>query len=112
MNRIEQTIDADPGLAREFRVFLKNTPQFKEEELFEKVDESDYSLRDWAEALVVFDRWLTVERARERPFTAMLGYIHCCTMANTPQIGLASLKVIVDQSLTEYGFEEVSKNQI
>lgn len=112
MNRIEQAIGDDKSLTQGYLEFLKNTPRFDEDELFEKVDESDYSLRDWAEALVVFDRWLAQKGVSERPHTAMLGYIHCCTMLNAPQISLPSLKVIVNQSLTEYGFEEVSKNQI
>lgn len=112
MNRIEQAIAQNPTLARDFDDFLKITPEFDEDVLFEKVDESDYSLADWAEALVVFDRWLSGNGVSGRPFGAMVGYIHCCTMMNAPQISLPSLKVIVHQSLTEYGFEEVFKNQI
>lgn len=112
MNPLEQAIADDPELQREFCGFLKKCrPESFESELFEKVDESDYSLADWVEALVVFEQWLVEKNIPDRPVGAMLGYIHCCTMMNAPQVSLPSLKVIVHQSLIDYGFEEVSKNQ-
>ena len=112
MDRIKQAISNDPDLSRDFAEFFKKSPSFKAEELFEKVDESDYSLQDWVEAIVVFDAWLAEKGTAARPVSEMLGYIHCCTMTNAPQISLPSLKVIVNQSLNNYGFEEISKNQI
>ncbi len=113
MSRIEHLIGEDPTLLQEFREFLKKCgSEFDESKLIEKVDESDYSLTDWVEALVSFEHWMAEMGVQNRPFVAMLGYIHCCTMLNAPQVGLPQLKVIVHQSLIDYGFEEVSKNQI
>jgi len=110
MDRIEKAIGEDKILSRKFRDFLKRVPSFEAGELYEKVDESDYSLRDWAEAIVDFDQWLAEKGTAARPTHAMLGYIHCCTMMNAPQISLPPLNIIVNQSLNDYGFEEISKN--
>ena len=77
----------------------------------EEVDRSDYSLDDWAEAFAVFERWLVENGITSRPLREMIGYLHCCTLTNAPGVPLPSLKVIVSQLLTTYGFEAVSESQ-
>lgn len=76
--------------------------------LLDEVDQSDYSLDDWAEALDAFEGWLTEQKAQSRPLDEMIGYVHCCTLTNAPGIPLASLKVIVSQALIDFGFESIS----
>ncbi len=80
-------------------------------DLLEDVDESDYSLADWVEALTAFDRWLAEQGEPRRPLAAMRSYIHCCTYLNSPQLSLPNLKVIVIKALTEFGFIAVSEAQ-
>ena len=72
------------------------------------VDDSDYSLNDWTEALLEFDNWLESRNIEARPFNAMVGYVRCCAMMPPADISLPSLKVIVNQSLIEFGFDAVS----
>ncbi len=77
----------------------------------EAVDESHYSLADWIEALAAFDRWLQERGEGRRPWREIVGYIHCCTLMASPGVALGNLKVIVDQSLIEYGFHFVDESQ-
>jgi hypothetical protein len=77
-------------------------------DLLATVDESHYSLRDWADALAAFDRWLAARNERRRPFREMVGYLHCCTLPDRPGVALAKLDIIVNEALTEYGFSFTS----
>jgi hypothetical protein len=79
--------------------------------LLESVDESDYSLADWVEALTAFDVWLGEKGETRRPLAGMRGYIHCCTFTNSAQLSLPILKVIVIEALTEFGFDALSEPQ-
>lgn len=101
----------DAPLIEAFSGVVDRAQEFDLERLLEQVDSSDYSAVDWAEALVEFDRWLEEQNTGARPFPQMVGYVHCCTLMNAPQISLPSLKVIVYQSLTDFGFEAVSETQ-
>lgn len=79
--------------------------------LLSAVDESDYSLDDWLEALGTFCAWLEERGETRRPWRAMTGYVHCCTLMASPGIALGNLKVIVFQALTEFGFESMTESQ-
>ena len=76
------------------------------------IDDSDYSMSDWVEALVCFDDWLTTQKVTERPIGIMIGYIKCCTMGNATKVSLPSLQSIVIKSLTEFGFDGETESQI
>jgi len=78
----------------------------------EEVDQSDYSLSDWVDAMITFDDYLSTQNVEARPFATMTGYVRCCTEMNAPQISLPILKVIVYQSLTKYGFDATDATQI
>ncbi|GEM_PF-737157 len=79
--------------------------------LLDNVDESDYSLADWVEALTSFDEWLVEKGETRRPLAGMRGYIHCCTFTNSPHLSSPILKVIVIKALTEFGFDVLSEPQ-
>lgn len=79
--------------------------------LLSYVDESDYSASDWVDALNAFDHWLAENGISQRPFSAMTGYVHCCTLMNAKQVALPSLKDLVVQSLEEFGFEATGNYQ-
>lgn len=108
---IEALLEEENDLREALRPLLADGDPGTIEALLEEVDQSDYSLVDWGEALVEFDRWLAGRETPERPLPEMIGYIHCCTLTNAPGIPLGSLKVIVSQSLTNHGFAAISGSQ-
>lgn len=91
--------------------FLERCEDRNLDDLLERVDESDYSLADWVEALLEFDRWLEERNVASRPLSAMVGYVHCCTLTTAKGITSPSLKVCVSQLLTEFGFSHISDPQ-
>lgn len=90
---------------------FQNAGEETVDRLLDAVDQSDYSLDDWAEAMGVFEDWLTRERVSSRPLPEMIGYVHCCTLTNAPGVPLASLKVIVGEALIDFGFDVISESQ-
>ena len=95
-----------------FDKFVKSAQAVDFDRLFEEVDQTDYSLGDWVEAIVGFDAWLEAEKVKSRPFSEMVGYIHCCTIAAPQTIRSPNLRVVVIQSLKEFGFDAVSDPQL
>lgn len=81
------------------------------ETLFAAVDDSDYSIADWIEALGAFEAWLEERGEARRPWREIVGYIHCCTLMASPGVDLGNLKVIVFKALTEFGFEFIGESQ-
>jgi hypothetical protein len=82
------------------------------EALLEAVEEGDYSLADWLEAISTFETWLGDRGEERRPWRDIVGYIHCCTLMGGPGIALGSLNIIVNQTLIEFGFRAVDDPQI
>ncbi len=75
------------------------------EELSSAIDESDYGLADWLEALISFEHWLQARAVLHRPFSSIIGYIHCCTLMNAKLVITPSLNIIVNKALIDYGFD-------
>ena len=103
---VEKALIDDQSSLNNFDKFLKKCPQSDLARLFEEVDQTDYSLADWIAALLEFDRWMDEKHISNRPFRQMLGYINCCTQINPPNVSLASLKVVVYEALTDFGFDD------
>ncbi|MEM1441678.1 MAG: hypothetical protein AAGF67_05015 [Verrucomicrobiota bacterium] len=108
---LNRHLQGDDALIAAFGTLSNRASGFDLDHLLGEIDASDYSATDWVEALVEFDRWLEGEGIQKRPFVDMVGYVHCCTLMNAPQVSLPSLKVIVCQSLTDFGFAAVSESQ-
>ncbi len=108
----EKAVGEGTALFDSFSRLMEGAPPEQIETLLGNVDGSDYSLADWIEALVEFDAWLVSRNWPERPIGEMLGYIHCCTLMQSPGLRSPILKVIVYQSLTEFGFAAISEAQI
>lgn len=108
---LTQHLSGDADLITKISDLLSKSQEVDLDSLLGEIDSSDYSAVDWAEALVEFDRWLSSTNEESRPFPQMVGYVHCCTLMNAPQISLPPLKVIVNQSLTDFGFEAISETQ-
>ena len=75
------------------------------ETLYDHVDESDYSLNDWQNALDAFDRWLEQHNIAARPADAMLGYLHCCTITDAKTLPSPDLSATLLAMLDQYGFD-------
>ncbi len=75
------------------------------ENLYEQVDQSDFSLSDWVEALLCFDQWLEDQNISKRPLASMLGYIHCCTLTLADTLAPPNLAKITSEMLRQHGFD-------
>jgi hypothetical protein len=100
------------GWHESFALLLRRGGANTAQILADAVDESDYSLVDWVEALLAFDAWLDEKGESRRPFPEMVGYVHCCTMTSSPVLSLPSLKVTLTEALTGFGFDAVSDPHI
>lgn len=109
--RVVELLGTDTELASSMGDFLARSTDFDLEFFLEEVDQSDYSLCDWAAALVAFDKWLAERGESSRPFRAMAGYVHCCTLMNARSVPAPGLEVIVIQSLMNYGFDIIQGSQ-
>ena len=72
--------------------------------LLEEVDESDFSLRDWIEALLVLNQWLE-ERSLNLPFNDNIGYVSCAGASAGAGAHLSHLPSLVADLLEQYGCE-------
>ncbi len=75
------------------------------ETLIEQVDQSDFSLADWIQALLLFDRWLDHNNIAARPVANMIAYIHCCTISLTDSLPPPDLATLTGKMLKQYGFD-------
>lgn len=101
------------NLRTEFESLLDRSTEVDLDRLVEEVDDSNYSLKDWAEAFLVFDKWLShqAEPNVERNFTHILGYLHCCQMMISDSVENPNLQAIVIQCLTDYGYDPLKSTQ-
>lgn len=77
----------------------------QQQQLYDLVDESDYSFGDWRAALDTFDSWLESKAIAERPIDAMLGYLHCCTLTKAPTLSTPNLTELLRDNLSTHGFD-------
>lgn len=76
--------------------------------LLEQVDESDFSLRDWMEALIVLNQWLE-ERSLNLPTNDNIGYVSCAVASAGAGAHLSHLPSLVRDLLEQYGCERAVK---
>lgn len=72
------------------------------------VDDSPYSLADWLDALLTFDRWLAARAIEARPVATMLGYLECCTLTLAETLPVPALASLLTENLERYGFDAVA----
>lgn len=75
------------------------------ENLYEQVDQSDFSLSDWTEALLNFDQWMSEHNISVRPVMSMLDYIHCCTLTLSDTLASPNLAQLTNKMLKQHGFD-------
>lgn len=76
--------------------------------LLEQVDESDFSLSDWMEALIVLNQWLE-ERSLYLPTNDNIGYVSCAAASAGAGAHLSHLPSLVADLLEQYGCERAVK---
>ncbi|MGK0176150.1 MAG: hypothetical protein ACJAT5_000267 [Lentimonas sp.] len=72
--------------------------------LFQKADESDFSLADWVDSLDVLYRWLDQE-GLALSFQDRLGYVSCAAKSVGNSSTLNHLPSLVHDLLEQYGCE-------
>jgi hypothetical protein len=72
--------------------------------LFERVDESPYSLTDWLESIETFHDW-NASSGQTTELEMLLGYISCCTEATPNSQTEVGLNSTVTAMLKQYGFD-------
>lgn len=74
------------------------------DEFLGSVDESDFSLRDWVEALREIGHWLDVG-GLTMELNDQIGYISCAAASAGPATNLTHLPGLVNEMLQTYGCE-------
>lgn len=74
--------------------------------LIQAIDQSDYDLTEWIDALHHFQNWLRAHRLKAE-LSAMIGYLSCCSKAAENAPIHLSLCGILDDMLETHGFEAV-----
>ncbi len=73
-------------------------------ELSQMMDDSPYSVRDWAEATLLFFNEQGSKLPPEKTASAF-GYLSCCAETGAQSPTLESFREIVEQMLKTYGYE-------
>lgn len=96
--------------AREFFRFFKQDPRQRSafQVLLNEVDESEFSMQQWTDAIMKMYDWLEREQ-KEALFTDVLGYINCCSQSANQQLSGKKLSDLVVEFLEEFGFERSEK---
>lgn len=72
--------------------------------LFDRVDESPYSLPDWLESIETFHDWIA-KSGKITDLEILLGYVSCCTEATSNSPAEVGLSNTVSAMLKQYGFD-------
>jgi hypothetical protein len=72
--------------------------------MISQVDESNYSLGSWLEAIETFHNWI-MEHSKSTDLETLLGFLSCCTEANPNTPTEPKLKEVVLEMLEQYGFD-------
>ena len=115
MDQLEKILNqiSDIKIRADFELFLNRATEVDLGQLIDQVDESDYALQDWAEAFLGFAKWLSEQPNSdvEQNFSHMLGYLHCCQMMGGNNVDRPNLQNLVNQCLTDYGYDSVKIDQ-
>lgn len=71
--------------------------------LFQTVDKSIYTLKDWLEGIYTFHRWLK-KSERKTDFRKMLGYLQCCEESPEKKDTRVLFTDLITQMLEEHGY--------
>ena len=72
--------------------------------LFQQVDDSIYSLKEWIEAISFFHQEIE-KQGQKTDFLTMLGYLRCCALSPENKTRKRSFCELISEMLNDYGFE-------
>lgn len=72
--------------------------------LFQQVDDSIYSLKEWIEAIAFFHEEVE-KRGQKTDFLTLLGYLRCCALSPENKTRKRSFCELISEMLDDYGFE-------
>ena len=98
---------AAPETQSGFKALLDKSDNVNLAKLIDEVDQSDYSLIDWVEALLGFDEWLVTNKPEyvDRDFDHIVGYLHCCQMTTSDNLSKPNMRNVVNECLNDFGYE-------
>ncbi len=76
-------------------------------QLVEEADESAFSIRQWVAALALLDAWLSARRLAASS-ADQIGYIGCACAAAGASPAYQALSPLLEDFLTDYGFERAT----
>jgi hypothetical protein len=79
-------------------------------EFFLAVDQSDYSLEEWIDAVFVFDEWLK-EKQLQGSWLTMLGYLRCASESPENKSLKLPLSVYLEEMLETHGFDSAEQKK-
>ena len=68
------------------------------------VDDSQYSLQEWSQAIVAFDQW-AIEQKRQLSLPSKIEYLCCCVQGTVKEGRLLSLLSVWETYVQNYGVE-------
>lgn len=87
--------------------FSGEDPTFRDK-LLREVDESNFTLTDWVEALIAFDKWLD-RNGLTLSLQDRLAYISCAAKSVGNHATLSHLPSLVQEFLEQYGCGRAAK---
>lgn len=72
--------------------------------LFQQVDDSVYSLKEWIEAIAFFHEEIE-KRGQKTDFITLLGYLRCCALSPENKTRKRNFCELISEMLDDYGFE-------
>jgi hypothetical protein len=104
---IEQFGD-NPAIVAYLESRLCDADQPAVDALFEFVDDGDFSLSEWFEALIVFDQWLDAQNSTIA-LDDQVGYLSCAAASAGAGSNLSHLPTLLEDMLQTYGCERAIK---
>ena len=100
----EELLADHPDLLAHLNAHLSREGSSVWQTLLQNVDESDFSLIDWAESLVALDEWLD-QKGLALSTMDRLGYISCAAKSVSNSSIMSHLPSLVHDFLEQYGCE-------
>ena len=97
-----------PSILAYFKKHFKDENALLQNTLLNAVDESEFSLHEWIESLLVMDQWLE-QNSLTLSTENSIEYVSCAATAVGGTLNLCHLPTVVNDFLEQYGCEQAVK---
>lgn len=97
-----------PAALKYLEAHFRGASEATQLRLLECADESDFSIKDWVEALLVLDRWLEAKDL-QLSMDDQIGYVCCAAESAGAGAYLSHLSTLVHEMLKAHGCERAVK---